>query len=62
LLGGCTDEEELIMPKRERLSDTASGDHFIHRDEKGRIKTEVSVGKSLAKDRQTKAKTTVSGQ
>lgn len=47
------------MPKRERLSNTSSGDHFIRRDEKGRIEQEVSVGKSLATDRRSKAKTTV---
>lgn len=45
------------MPKRERLSNTASGDHFIRRDEKGRIKEEVSVGRSLAADRRVKSKT-----
>jgi hypothetical protein len=47
------------MPKRERLSKTASGDHFIRRDPKGRIEEEVSVGRSLARDRNVKAKTTV---
>jgi hypothetical protein len=47
------------MPKRERLSGTASGYHFIHRDENGRIEDEVSVGKSLAQDRKRKAKTVV---
>ena len=25
------------MPKRERLSNTASGDHFTRRDDKGRL-------------------------
>jgi hypothetical protein len=47
------------MPKRQRLSGTASGDHFIRRDEQGRIKKEVAIGKSLAADRRTKAKTSV---
>jgi hypothetical protein len=47
------------MPKRERLSGTASGDHFIRRDAQGRIKKEVAVGRSLASDRRTKARTTV---
>lgn len=47
------------MPKRERLSKTASGDHFIRRDAKGRIKEEVSAGKAVAQDRRVKAKTVV---
>jgi hypothetical protein len=42
-------KRELIKPKGDA--------RFIRRDAKGRIKESVEVGKSLAADRRTKAKT-----
>ena len=42
-------KRELIKPKGD--------DRYIRRDTKGRIKENVEVGKSLAADRRTKAKT-----
>ncbi len=42
-------KRELIAPKGEK--------RFIRRDEKGRIKESDDVGRSLAADRRTKAKT-----
>jgi hypothetical protein len=44
--------------KRERL-DTPTGSHFAKRDAKGRFKELDNVGRSLAADRRTKAKTSV---
>lgn len=44
--------------KRTKLTN-ASGTHYIRRRADGTIKSEVAVGKSLAADRRTKAKTTV---
>jgi hypothetical protein len=50
------------MSKRE-LIDTGTDKRYIRRDEKGQFKESDDVGKSLAADRRTKAKTTVkSGQ
>ena len=50
------------MSKRE-IIDTGNNKAYIRRDEKGRFKESSDVGKSLAADRRTKAKTTVkSGQ
>jgi len=50
------------MSKRE-LIDTGSDKRYVRRDEKGRFKESDDVGRSLAADRRTKAKTTVkSGQ
>ena len=44
------------MPDRE-LIDTGSDKRFVRRDEKGRFKEVVDVGRSLAADQQQKAKT-----
>jgi len=44
------------MSKRE-LIDTGTDKRYVRRDEKGQFKESVDVGKSLAADRRTKAKT-----
>jgi hypothetical protein len=44
--------------KRDRL-DTATGSHFAKRDATRRFKEVDNVGRSLAADRRTKAKTSV---
>lgn len=44
------------MTKRE-LIDTGSDKRYVRRDEEGRFKESVDVGRSLAADRRTKAKT-----
>jgi hypothetical protein len=44
------------MTKRE-LIDTGTDKRYVRRDEKGRFKGSVDVGKSLAADRRTKSKT-----
>jgi hypothetical protein len=44
------------MTKRE-LIDTGTDKRYVRRDEEGRFKESVDVGKSLAADRRTKAKT-----
>ena len=44
--------------KRE-LIDTGSDKRYVRRDAKGQFKESDDVGKSLAADRRTKAKTTV---
>jgi len=44
-------KRELIAPKGDK--------RYIRRDEKGRIKESDDVGRSLAADRRTKAKTVV---
>ena len=50
------------MSQRE-LIDTGTDKRFVRRDEQGRFKDVVDVGKSLAADRRQKAKTKVkSGQ
>ncbi len=50
------------MAKRE-LIDTGTDKRYLRRDQQGRFKESDDVGKSLAADRRTKAKTTVkSGQ
>jgi len=45
------------MSKRE-LIDTGTDKRYVRRDEKGQFKESDDVGKSLAADRRTKAKTT----
>lgn len=46
------------MPNKRELIEPTPGDkRFVRRDEKGRFKDVVDVGKSLAADRRTKAKT-----
>lgn len=50
------------MSKRE-LIDTGTDKRFVRRDENGHFKESDDVGRSLAADRRSKAKTTVkSGQ
>lgn len=50
------------MSKRE-LIDTGTDKRYVRRDAKGQFKESDDVGKSLAADRRTKAKTTTkSGQ
>lgn len=50
------------MAKRE-LIDTGTDKRYVRRDKDGKFKESDDVGKSLAVDRRTKAKTTVkSGQ
>ncbi len=44
------------MPKREMI-DTGTDKRYVRRDEKGQFTESVDVGKSLAADRRTKAKT-----
>lgn len=44
------------MTKRE-LIDTGTDKRYVRRDEEGRFKESVDVGKSLPVDRRTKAKT-----
>jgi hypothetical protein len=46
------------MPDRERI-DTRNDTRFVRRDERGRFKESDDVGRSLATDRRTAAKTTV---
>jgi hypothetical protein len=43
------------MPRE--LIDTGTDKRYVRRDEKGQFKDVVDVGKSLAADRRTKAKT-----
>jgi len=52
------------MPNKRELIEPNPGDkRFVRRDEQGRFDEVVDVGKSLAADRRTKAKTKVqSGQ
>lgn len=44
------------MAKRE-LIDSGTDKRYVRRDEDGRLKESVDVGKALAADRRTKAKT-----
>ena len=51
------------MPSKRELIDTGKDKRYVRRDEKGRFKDVVDVGKSLAQDRRKKAKTvTTKGQ
>lgn len=46
------------MPRKRELIEPHQGDkRYIRRDEGGRIKESVDVGRSLAQDRRTEAKT-----
>jgi hypothetical protein len=47
------------MPKDRELIDTGNDKRYVRRDEKGRFKEVVDVGRSLAADRRQKAKTKV---
>ena len=51
------------MAKKRELIDTGTDKRYVRRDEAGQFKESDDVGKSLAVDRRTKAKTaTKSGQ
>jgi hypothetical protein len=58
------DEEEIRMTAAKRELIEPNGDkRYIRRDDKGRIKESVDVGRSLSQDAERKAKsTTTSGQ
>lgn len=45
------------MPRE--LIDTGNDKRYVRRDDKGRFKESADVGKSLAADQRTRAKTTV---
>lgn len=45
------------MPSKRELIDTGKDKRFVRRDEKGRFKEVVDVGRSLAQDRRKQAKT-----
>ena len=46
------------MAGTRELIDTGTDKRYVRRDERGRFSESVDVGKSLAADRRTKAKTT----
>jgi hypothetical protein len=48
---------EAVMANERELIDTGTDKRFVRRDEEGRFKESVDVGKSLAADRRQKAKT-----
>jgi hypothetical protein len=51
------------MASKRELIDTGTDKRYVRRDKKGRFKKSDDVGRSLAGDRRTKAKTVVqSGQ
>jgi hypothetical protein len=45
------------MASKRELIDTGTDKRYVRRDEKGRFKEVVDVGKSLSQDRKKKAKT-----
>jgi hypothetical protein len=45
------------MPSNRELIDTGTDKRYVRRDEKGRFKESVDVGRSLAADRRSKSKT-----
>lgn len=45
------------MSKRELIEPTPGDKRYVRRDDKGHFTEQVDVGKSLAADRRTKAKT-----
>lgn len=47
------------MPGKRELIDTGTDKRFVRRDDAGRFKEVVDVGKSLARDVKSKAKTVV---
>lgn len=51
----CNDTRETNMSKRE-LIDTGTDQRYVRRDENGRFKESVDVGRSLAADKRHKAK------
>jgi hypothetical protein len=52
------ERRRLIVSKRE-LIDTGTDKRYVRRDDQGRFKESVDVGRSLAADRRTHAKTKV---
>lgn len=51
------------MTKRERITPNEGDSRYVRRDEEGKFKEQVDVGKSLKQDRAKDARTTVkSGQ
>jgi hypothetical protein len=51
------------MPSKRELTDTGTDKRYVRRNQKGQFKEVVDVGRSLAADRRTTAKTKVkSGQ
>jgi len=52
-------KEAVMAGKRELIEPTPGDKRYVTRDDKGRFDTVVDVGRSLAKDIETKAKTTV---
>lgn len=53
---GISKQRVQTMSKRE-LIDTGKDKRYVRRDDQGRFKEVVDVGKSLSADRRTKAKT-----
>lgn len=51
----CNDTRETTMSKRE-LIDTGTDKRYVRRDENGRFKESVDVGRSLAADKRHKSK------
>jgi hypothetical protein len=47
------------MPGKRETIDTGTSKRYVRRDERGRFKEEVEVGRSLAADRRQHAKTVV---
>jgi hypothetical protein len=45
------------MPSKRELIDTGKDKRYVRRDEKGRFKEVVDVGRSLAQDQRKQAKT-----
>jgi hypothetical protein len=51
--------KEITMPQQRERIDTGTDKRFVRRDEQGRFKESTEVGRSLATDRRTHAKTVV---
>jgi hypothetical protein len=56
--GGLTQEDTTMPQQRERI-DTGTDKRFVRRDEQGQFEESADVGRSLAADRRTPAKTVV---
>lgn len=56
---GSVRMEAAVGGKRELIEPTPGDKRYVARDEKGRFDSVVDVGRSLAKDRETKAAATV---
>ena len=50
-------ERTILAPKRELIEPHAGDKRYVRRDKQGQFKESDDVGKSLAADRRTKAKT-----